>query len=102
MPAVPSDEEFLAYNEAIISEFRANGGVVNQPPFPILLLTTIGARSGRRATVPVAYGIDDRNRVFVVASKAGAARNPSWFHICGPTRTSWWNSATRPTRPRLS
>jgi hypothetical protein len=46
---VPSDEEFLAYNQGVISEFRANHGVVSQPPFPILLLTTTGARTGRPA-----------------------------------------------------
>jgi hypothetical protein len=40
--AVPTDEEFLAYNRGVISEFRANHGVVSQPPFPILLLTTTG------------------------------------------------------------
>jgi deazaflavin-dependent oxidoreductase (nitroreductase family) len=80
MPAVPSDEEFLAYNQAIISEFRANGGVVSQPPFPILLLTTTGARTGRSATVPLGFGVDDRKRVFVVASKAGAPQHPAWFH----------------------
>ena len=47
MATVPSDEEFLAYNQGVISEFRANHGVVSQPPFPILLLTTTGARTGR-------------------------------------------------------
>jgi deazaflavin-dependent oxidoreductase (nitroreductase family) len=77
---VPSDEEFLAYNRGVISEFRANHGVVSQPPFPILLLSTTGARTGRRATVPLAFGVDDSGRVFVVASKAGAPRNPAWFH----------------------
>jgi hypothetical protein len=46
MPPVPSDEEFLAYNQGVISEFRANHGVVSQPPFPVLLLTTTGARTG--------------------------------------------------------
>jgi deazaflavin-dependent oxidoreductase (nitroreductase family) len=80
MPAVPSDEEFLAYNRGVISEFRANHGVVSQPPFPILLLTTTGARTGRPATVPVGFAVDDKGRVFVVASKAGAPRHPAWFH----------------------
>lgn len=80
MPTVPSDEEFLAYNQGVISEFRANHGVVSQPPFPILLLTTTGARTGRPATVPVGFGVDDNGRVFVVASKAGAPRHPAWFH----------------------
>jgi deazaflavin-dependent oxidoreductase (nitroreductase family) len=80
MPAVPSDEEFLAYNQGVISEFRANQGEVSQPPFPILLLTTTGARTGRQATVPLGFGVDDNGRVFVMASKAGAPRHPAWFH----------------------
>ena len=80
MSSVPSDEEFLAYNQGVISEFRANHGVVSQPPFPVLLLSTTGARTGRRATVPLGFGVDDSGRVFVVASKAGAPRHPAWFH----------------------
>jgi deazaflavin-dependent oxidoreductase (nitroreductase family) len=80
MPAVPTDEEFLAYNQGVISEFRANHGVVGQPPFPILLLTTTGLRTGRRTTVPVGFAVDDEKRVFVVASKAGAPQHPAWFH----------------------
>ena len=80
MPPVPSDDEFLAYNQGVISEFRANQGVVSQPPFPILLLTTTGAKTGRLATVPLGFGVDDNGRVFVVASKAGAPRHPAWFH----------------------
>ena len=80
MATVPTDEEFLAYNQGIISDFRANHGVVSQPSFPILLLTTIGARTGRPTTVPLAFAVDDRGRVFVMASKAGAPKHPAWFH----------------------
>jgi deazaflavin-dependent oxidoreductase (nitroreductase family) len=79
MPTVPTDEEFRTYNEGVITEFRANHGRVTQPPFPILLLTTTGARTGRKTTVPLGYGID-KGRVFVVASKAGAPHHPAWFH----------------------
>ena len=80
MPSVPSDEEFLAYNKGVISEFRANHGVVSQPPFPILLLTTTGARTGRQTTVPLGFAVDHGGRVFVVASKAGGPTHPAWFH----------------------
>jgi deazaflavin-dependent oxidoreductase (nitroreductase family) len=80
VPTVPSDEEFLAYNQGVINEFRANHGVVSQPPFPILLLTTTGARTGRPATVPLGFAVDDIGRVFVVASKAGAPKHPAWYH----------------------
>ncbi|MFJ7217229.1 nitroreductase/quinone reductase family protein [Amycolatopsis sp. NPDC098790] len=77
---MPTDEEFRTYNEGVISEFRANRGRVSEPPFPILLLTTTGARTGRRSTVPLGFAVDDRGRVFVVGSKAGAPRHPAWFH----------------------
>jgi deazaflavin-dependent oxidoreductase (nitroreductase family) len=75
----PTDEEFIAYNKTVIAEFRAHGGAVTQPTFPILLLITTGARTGRRSTVPLGFGIDG-DRVFVVASKAGAPAHPAWFH----------------------
>ena len=76
---MPTDEEFLTYNEGVISDFRAHHGVVGQPPFPILLLTSTGARTGRRTTVPLGFAVDG-GRVFVVGSKAGAPRHPAWFH----------------------
>jgi deazaflavin-dependent oxidoreductase (nitroreductase family) len=80
MPDVPSDEEFRTYNDGVIREFRARHGSVSQPPFPILLLTTTGARTGRPTTVPLGFAVDDGGRVFVVASKAGAPTHPAWFH----------------------
>jgi deazaflavin-dependent oxidoreductase (nitroreductase family) len=76
---VPTDEEFLTYNQHVIEEFRANHGVVTEPDFPILLLTTTGARTGRPTTSPLGYGVD-RSKVFVVASKGGASTNPAWYH----------------------
>jgi len=76
---MPTDEEFLAYNQGIIREFRENGGVVAQLPFPIMLLTTTGARTGRRTTTPVGFGVDGA-RVYVVGSKGGGPSHPSWFY----------------------
>lgn len=75
---MPTDDEFRAYNKGVIAEFRANGGVVAQPPFPILLLTTTGARTGRRFTTPTAYGVDG-DRVYVVGSKGGGPADPLWY-----------------------
>jgi F420H(2)-dependent quinone reductase len=46
---------------------------------PILLLHTRGARSGQPRTSPLLY--TPRGEGFVVvASKAGAAQNPAWYH----------------------
>jgi deazaflavin-dependent oxidoreductase (nitroreductase family) len=30
--------------------------------------------------VPLGFAVDDRGRVFVMASKAGALNHPAWFH----------------------
>jgi deazaflavin-dependent oxidoreductase (nitroreductase family) len=79
---MPADEEFLAYNRGVIDEFRANAGVVSQPDFPVLLLTTTGARTGRRVTTPLGFGVAD-GRIFVVASKGGGPSHPAWFrNLC--------------------
>ena len=75
---MPTDEEFLSYNQDVISEFRANGGVVAQLGYPVLLLTTTGARTGRQTTTPLGFSVD-RGQVFVVASKGGAPAHPAWF-----------------------
>lgn len=46
---------------------------------PILLLHTRGARSGEPRTTPLLYTpLDDA--FIVVASKAGAAHHPAWYH----------------------
>ena len=69
------------WNSRIITEFRTNGGKVGGPfeGAPILLLTTTGARSGKRHTVPVMY-LPYGDRMVIFASKAGADTNPDWYH----------------------
>ena len=44
------------FNEGIIEEFRANHGVVGGPftGAPMVLLTTTGAKSGKKRTNPLA------------------------------------------------
>jgi deazaflavin-dependent oxidoreductase (nitroreductase family) len=46
---------------------------------PVGLLGTVGAKSGQKRETPLLY-LDDGERVVLVASKAGAARHPSWLH----------------------
>ncbi|MFJ2775841.1 nitroreductase/quinone reductase family protein [Kitasatospora sp. NPDC087315] len=70
----------MSFNEAIIEEFRANGGRVGGPfeGGDLLLLTTTGARSGRPHTVPLGYVRAD-GLLLVVASAAGAPEHPHWY-----------------------
>jgi deazaflavin-dependent oxidoreductase (nitroreductase family) len=46
----------------------------------LLYLTTVGARSGARRTVPVARFDDGAGGWFVVASAGGSAHHPAWYH----------------------
>lgn len=78
------------FNQAIIEEFHANEGKVGGPfaGAPLLLLTTTGAKSGRRHTTPVMY-LQEGDRRYIFASKAGAPSNPAWYHnlLAHPTAT---------------
>lgn len=68
------------FNEKIIAEFRANGGVVG-PPFqgaPMVLLTSTGAKSGKPHTTPLVPFIDG-DEVYVIASMGGAPKHPAWY-----------------------
>ena len=61
--------------------FRATGGRLGARFLrgaPVLLLTTIGARSGERRTTPLIY-VEDAGRILLVASKGGSKRNPLWY-----------------------
>ncbi|SCG64565.1 nitroreductase family deazaflavin-dependent oxidoreductase [Micromonospora humi] len=70
-----------AWNDKIIFEFRTNGGQVGGQfaGAPLLLLHTVGARSGQLRVNPMMYQkLDDGYAVF--ASNAGAPTNPDWYH----------------------
>ncbi|MFJ5222487.1 nitroreductase family deazaflavin-dependent oxidoreductase [Streptomyces sp. NPDC088400] len=68
-------------NARIIDEFRANQGQVGGgfSGAPLLLLHTVGARSGKPRVNPTMY-LADKDRFLVFASKAGSDRNPDWYH----------------------
>ena len=76
--ALSSEREF---NEQNIEEFRRNGGKVGGQfeGFPLLLLTSTGARSGAQRVNPVAY-FDIDGKIYVVGSAAGRDSNPAWVH----------------------
>ena len=69
------------FNKSIIEEFRANAGVVGGQfaGAPLLLLTTIGAKTGQTRVNPLAY-LADGDRYVIIASFAGAPSNPPWYH----------------------
>jgi deazaflavin-dependent oxidoreductase (nitroreductase family) len=72
----PADQ----FNQRTIAEFRANHGRVggNFAGAPLLLLHTVGARSGQPRMNPMMY-LADGGRYLVFASKAGSDSNPDWY-----------------------
>ncbi len=67
-----------SYNAQVIAEFRANGGKVAQfGDQPMVILHTIGARSGEEREIPLAVGVDG-DELFIFANAGGAPRHPSW------------------------
>jgi len=69
------------FNTGIIEEFRANAGKVGGmfEGAPLLILHTTGAKSGLQRETPLVY-LDYQDRLFIIASKAGADSHPDWYH----------------------
>ena len=69
------------FNSKIIEEFRANEGKVGGPfeGAPLLLLHTVGAKSGQPRVNPMMYQREPGGYA-VFASKGGAPVNPDWYH----------------------
>ncbi len=78
---VPGLTEVRAMNQGVAEEFRANEGVVGGmfEGKNVLLLTTIGAKSGEERLSPLVY-TRDGDRLVIAASMGGAPKNPAWFH----------------------
>lgn len=70
-----------AYNRELIEKFRAHRGKNHGPLAArhLLLLTTIGAKSGLARTSPLMY-FPDGDQLLVLASNFGAPKHPDWYH----------------------
>ena len=93
------------WNTQVIEEFRANGGRVGGQfeGAPLLLLHSVGARSGKQRINPMMYqAVGDGYAVF--ASKAGAPSNPDWYHnlVANPRATVEVGSDTIEVRARVA
>jgi deazaflavin-dependent oxidoreductase (nitroreductase family) len=66
------------FNDNVVQEFRANGGMVSGPfSGEIVLLTTTGAKSGQPRLSPLAYFTID-GKMLIVGSFGGAPKDPAW------------------------
>jgi deazaflavin-dependent oxidoreductase (nitroreductase family) len=68
------------WNDRVIAEFRDNHGVTKGWGKSLVVMHTIGAKSGDERLAPVMGRRDDAGGWYVVASKGGSPRNPAWYH----------------------
>jgi deazaflavin-dependent oxidoreductase (nitroreductase family) len=69
-------------NLDVIEQFRTNNGTIHSGMFSgarLLLLTTTGAKSGKKRINPLVFTRDGDNYV-VIASKGGSPTHPDWYH----------------------
>ena len=68
------------WNTRVITEFRANGGKVAQfGDSPLVILHTIGAKSGAVREIPL-VALLQPDRMVVFASAAGSPKHPDWYY----------------------
>lgn len=72
--------DMKAFNRGVIEEWRANAGKLSGrlANSQLILLTTIGARSGEPRTVVIGYRLHG-NDLVAIASDNGAPNDPAWY-----------------------
>jgi deazaflavin-dependent oxidoreductase (nitroreductase family) len=66
-------------NAEVLSEFRTNGGKVARfGDLPVVILHTIGAKSGTVREVPLIV-VFDEDEMLLYGTKAGSPTHPDWY-----------------------
>jgi deazaflavin-dependent oxidoreductase (nitroreductase family) len=65
-------------NRRVIEQFRAGGEIDGMHREALVLLSTVGARTGLRRTTPMMFH-SDGDRIIVIASNMGAPKHPDWY-----------------------
>lgn len=70
------------WNQPIIDEFRASGGVVTIRGYGrnLVLVHNIGAKTGQERIAPVLAVRESPDSWIIAAAKGGAPENPAWYH----------------------
>lgn len=90
------------WNASVIAEFRASGGKVAQfGDSPLVILHTIGAKSGELREIPL-VALVEGEEMTVFASRGGAPTNPDWYYNLLTTPEVEIEFGTEKFRGRLS
>jgi deazaflavin-dependent oxidoreductase (nitroreductase family) len=68
---------------------------------PVVLVESVGRKSGKRRTHPLLC-LPDGDNLVLIASKGGTDRHPAWYHNlkASPETTAWWKGERRRVRAR--
>jgi F420H(2)-dependent quinone reductase len=93
-------ERFTSFHKTVYSLSR---GRIGGTAFggPIVLVDSVGRKSGKRRTHPLLC-MPDGDDIVIVASKGGIERNPAWYHnlMANPETTINWRGEKRQVRAR--
>ncbi|MBM3684988.1 MAG: nitroreductase family deazaflavin-dependent oxidoreductase [Actinobacteria bacterium] len=108
-----------------VEEYESSGGTrgntLRDSGMPIIVMTTVGHRSGKVRKVPL-MRVEQDGEYAVIASKGGAPEHPAWYHnlvadprvmiqdgpapfdaevrvVTGAERAAWWERAVRDYPP---
>lgn len=86
--------------------YRATGGWLGGKFLrgaPVLLMTVVGRKTGRKLTVPLLY-LKDGDRLVIVASKGGMDHHPLWYLnlLADPDVDVEIGTAVRPMRAHVA
>ena len=73
----PGGKLMLWLNKLMMKRIRKSGRAMG---FNALVLTTVGSKSGTQRQTPVGWFPGEDGDWLIVASAAGAARNPAWYY----------------------
>jgi deazaflavin-dependent oxidoreductase (nitroreductase family) len=93
-------ERFTDFHTAV---YKVSHGHIGGTAYgaPVVLIESVGRKSGKRRTHPLICQPDGDNLV-VIASKGGVDKHPAWYLNlkANPETTAWWKGEKRSVRAR--
>jgi deazaflavin-dependent oxidoreductase (nitroreductase family) len=108
LPAAPRSSSPLwwfweRFTDAHTATYKLSGGRIGGKAYgvPVVLIESVGRKSGKRRTHPLLC-LPDGDNLVLIASKGGTDRHPAWYHNlkADPETTAWWKGQKRQVRAR--
>jgi deazaflavin-dependent oxidoreductase (nitroreductase family) len=94
-PERPARVDMRVRNLTVMAEFRANAGQSSDDSPPLVIITTIGAKTGNPHATPICVR-EDGDRLIVAGSAGGMAKHPQWYRnlVANPVLTVEYGGET--------